>query len=75
MISGTLSKGQLFWPRMYLFSFVRDSFMCMKPWLLLRTQGHSVFTDIQQMKETVLSSDYVPKEQELAATLIALTYS
>lgn len=38
MISGTLSKGQLFWPRMYLFSLVRDSFMCMKPWLLLETE-------------------------------------
>lgn len=37
------------------------------------TRTHSVFTAIQQIKETVLSSDYVPKEQELAATLITLT--
>lgn len=37
------------------------------------TRKHSVFTAIQQIKETVLSSDDVPKEQELDATLITLT--
>lgn len=35
MTSGTLSKGGLFWPRMY-FSLVFVSFMCIKPWLLLQ---------------------------------------
>lgn len=36
IMSGTLSKGWLFCPKIYWFSLVRDSFMCMNPWLLLQ---------------------------------------
>ncbi len=38
MISGTLSNRQLFWPSTYLLSLVRESFMCMNPWLLLQRE-------------------------------------